>query len=119
MFLQIGAFDCRHTALMMSRLHRHMQSPSAVLHLWVFEEAPGILARHMLLLSVLLDSSLPVRQRTELFIELHSNALLQQTSAEYLGGHTTNVLVPLTYTRQATPCMDCVQLCNQAPRLNK
>ena len=86
MYLQIGAFDCRHTALMMSRLHRHMLAPTAVLHLWVFEEAPEVLARHMLLLGVLLDPSLPVRQRTELFIELHSNALLQPTSAEYLGG---------------------------------
>lgn len=71
--------------MMISRLQRHIASSSRTLHLWVFEEAPEILARHMLQLSVLLDSSLPVRQRTENFIELHSNALLQQTTAEYLG----------------------------------
>ena len=56
-----------------------------VLHMWVYEEAPELLARHMLLLSVLLDASLPVRQRAELFIELHSNACIQATTAEYLG----------------------------------
>ncbi len=60
-------------------------SPNKTLHVWVYEEAPEVLARHMLLLSILLDTSLPVRQRTELFIELHSNACIQVTTAEYLG----------------------------------
>lgn len=39
----------------------------------------------MLLLSVLLDTELPVRQRTELFLEVHNNASIQATTAEYLG----------------------------------
>ncbi len=59
--------------------------PNRTLHIWVYEEAPEILARHMLLLSVLLDNTLPVRQRTELFIELHGNACIQATTAQYLG----------------------------------
>ncbi len=39
----------------------------------------------MLLLSVLLDTELPVRQRTEFFLEIHNNASIQATTAEYLG----------------------------------
>ena len=44
-----------------------------------------MLARHMLLLSVLLDTEVPVRQRSELFLELHNNASIQATTAQYLG----------------------------------
>lgn len=44
-----------------------------------------MLARHMLLLSVLLDTEVPVRQRSELFLELYNNASIQATTAEYLG----------------------------------
>ena len=44
-----------------------------------------MLARHMLLLSVLLDTEVPVRRRSELFLELHNNASIQATTAEYLG----------------------------------
>ena len=39
----------------------------------------------MLLLSVLLDTELPVRQGSEFFLELHNNASIQATTAEYLG----------------------------------
>lgn len=39
----------------------------------------------MLLLSILVDPSLPIRQRTEMFVEVHSNALLQEATAAYLG----------------------------------
>lgn len=83
--VQIGAYDCRHSAQVIANVCTQKVLPNKTLHIWVYEEAPEILARHMLLLSVLLDSSLPVRQRTELFTELHANACIQATTAEYLG----------------------------------
>ncbi|DBB17927.1 TPA: Dynein assembly factor 3, axonemal [Trebouxia sp. C0006] len=87
--LQIGAYDCRHSAQALASMCKLTTLPNRTLHIWVYEEAPEILARHMLLLSVLLDNTLPVRQRTELFIELHGNACIQATTAQYLGkqGH--------------------------------
>ena len=83
--LQIGAYDCRHSAQALASMCKLTTLPNRTLHIWVYEEAPEILARHMLLLSVLLDNRLPVRQRTELFIELHGNACIQATTAQYLG----------------------------------
>jgi dynein assembly factor 3 len=50
----------------------------------VYEEHPEALARHILLLYVLLDPSLPPRERCEMFLELHGNALLRQKTADYL-----------------------------------
>ncbi|KAL0034805.1 hypothetical protein WJX77_007961 [Trebouxia sp. C0004] len=82
--LQIGAYDCRHSAQALASMCKLKTLPNRTLHIWVYEEAPEILARHMLLLSVLLDNTLPVRQRTELFIELHGNACIQATTAQYL-----------------------------------
>ena len=83
--LQIGAYDCRHSAQALARACKQLAHPNQILHIWVYEEAPAVLARHMLLLSVLLDTDIPVRQRTELFLELHNNAIIQETTAEYLG----------------------------------
>lgn len=82
--LQIGAYDCRHSAQALANVCKQLAAPNQVLHIWVYEETPEILAKHMLLLSVLLDTKLPVRQRTELFLELHNNASIQTTTAEYL-----------------------------------
>ena len=83
--LQIGPCDCRHSASVLASVStRAVASP--VIHIWVYEEAPELLARHMLLLSVLLDTTLPLRQRAETFIELHGNACLQTATAAYLGG---------------------------------
>ena len=52
---------------------------------YVFEEEPEGLARHLLLLSVMLDGSLPARERVEVLLELHGNALLRGNTATYLG----------------------------------
>ena len=93
MWLQIGAYDCRHSAQALANVCKQLAAPNQVLHIWVYEETPEILAKHMLLLSVLLDTKLPVRQRTELFLELHNNASIQTTTAEYLGDLVMPVLV--------------------------
>jgi dynein assembly factor 3 len=54
--------------------------------MYVYEEEPENLARHILLLSVLLDGTLLAKERTEIFLELHGNALVRPRTAEYLGG---------------------------------
>lgn len=52
----------------------------------MWEEEPEGLARHLLLLAVLLDEALLPRERVELLLELHANALLRERAAAYLGG---------------------------------
>lgn len=56
------------------------------LHLYVHEEEPEGLARHLLLLAVLLDGQLQARERAQLLLEVHGNSLLQEGSAATLGG---------------------------------
>ena len=85
MQMQVGAADCRNSARTLANACKRLMEPNQELHIWVYEEAPEVLARDMLLLSILLDTEVPVRQRTELFLELHNNASIQATTAEYLG----------------------------------
>lgn len=81
----MGSYDPRHTVQTICRHARHAAFHSAPLHLYVYEEEPENLARHILLLSVLLDGSLLPKERMEMFLELHGNALLRARTADYLG----------------------------------
>ncbi|MEW5305020.1 MAG: hypothetical protein WDW36_007590 [Sanguina aurantia] len=58
--------------------------PAPALHLYVHEEEPEGLARHLLLLAVLLDGQLQARERSQLLLEVHGNSLLQEGSAATL-----------------------------------
>ena len=42
------------------------------------------LARHMLLVAVLLDDVLPLKERVERFLEVHGNTQLREQSGEYV-----------------------------------
>ena len=42
------------------------------------------LARHLLLLSILLDDALPLKERVERFLEVHGNMQLREQSSAYL-----------------------------------
>lgn len=53
--------------------------------LFIYEEEPEVLMRHVLLLAVLLDGRLLARERMEMLLELHSNALVREPTAQYLG----------------------------------
>ena len=55
------------------------------MHLYLYEEEPELIARHVLLLSVLLDETLPARDRMETLLELHGNVFLRDKTAKYLG----------------------------------
>lgn len=101
---QVCPYDCRHTlATLCSWLQRqhgqadgcgaHPHAPATQnqkqqqqqqLQLYVYEPEPELLARHMLLLVLLLDASLTPRERAEAFLELHGNALLRQRTADWL-----------------------------------
>jgi hypothetical protein len=69
----------------MCRAGRHQHLTATPVHLYVYEDQPELLARHMLLVSVLLDDALPVRARMEMFLEVHGNILLRDKTASYIG----------------------------------
>ena len=51
---------------------------------YIVEEHPSILARHLLLIYIIFDKSIPIRQRTQMFIEVFSNAKVSEKSAVYI-----------------------------------
>lgn len=83
--LQLASYDPRHTLTTICRATRHAALSDRPVHLYVHEEEPEVLARHLLLTAVLLDDSLLARERMETFLELHGNALLREKTAAYLG----------------------------------
>jgi len=82
--LQVAPCDARHTLISMSRAARLSPEQNVALHFTVWEESPEGLARHLLMLVVLLDDSLPEADRIQMLLELHGNALLRQCTADYL-----------------------------------
>ncbi len=62
---QVAPCDARHTLATLCRSSRHLDRHSGPIHVYVFEEEPEGIARHLLLLSVMLDSSLPARERVQ------------------------------------------------------
>lgn len=52
--------------------------------MFVYETEPEGLCRHVLLLSLLLDASLTEKERAEMFLELHGNVMLRQSTAEWV-----------------------------------
>lgn len=59
--------------------------PAQPLVMYVYEEEPELLARHMMLTYALLSGALPPRERVEAFLELHGGALLRARTAAWLG----------------------------------
>ena len=45
------------------------------------EDEPEAIARHMLLLALLFDPTWAPRQKVEMFLEIHANALVTDTAA--------------------------------------
>lgn len=68
-----------------SSRHFSKDSPRQPVHIVIWEDNVEALARHMLLTSILLDDRLPVRDRIEMFLEVHGNVFLKQKTAIYVG----------------------------------
>jgi hypothetical protein len=103
---QVCPYDCRHTlATICSHLRQQAQNDhragsrpqgTELLELYVYEPEPELLARHMLLLALLFEPSMAPRERAEAFLELHGNALLRQSTADWLGEPRVSSALSLT-----------------------
>ena len=88
-FLLLSPGDPRHILRTLGALARMRggateQGDAPTLEFSVYEQAPELLARHLLLLSVALDFELPRRERAELLLELLANSLLREKTSAYL-----------------------------------
>ena len=87
-FLLLSPGDARHILRTLGALARRRsaaeQADAPALEFSVYEQAPELLARHLLLFSVALDFELPRRERAELLLELLANSLLREKTSSYL-----------------------------------
>jgi len=84
--MQVCPYDCRHTMATMGTFAQSIAAQEGQqMELYLYETEPEGLARHMLLLTLLFDGTLSVRERAEMFLEVHGNTLLRQRTADWVG----------------------------------
>lgn len=79
--------DIRHLLMILSRRRRQRCDDGSLPHIniYVLEQPMEVLARSLLLLSVLLDFEVPIRVRANTFLELFGNNLIQLRTSRYMG----------------------------------
>ena len=110
--------DVRHIITTMCRRRRHRYSPDGnsvtaclrPIEFYLMEPAVELLARHMLLMEVLLDFEVPIRQRAAVFLEIYGNSLVQDRTRRYvqrLGQQLVHLVVRIVY-RYCVYCVFCM-----------
>lgn len=80
--LQVAPYDPRHTIQTMCQASRHDSADTV--HVYVYEDNPEALARHILLLGILLDTSLLASDRVTMFLEVYGNLFIREETSNYL-----------------------------------
>ena len=96
--LLIGPNDIRHIITTIAKRRRHCNDSIKKLrpiNFYILESPIEILARDLLLLEVLLDFEVPIRQRATIFLELFGNSKVQDRTSRYIEqlGHEMRSLV--------------------------
>lgn len=73
--------DVRHIIKTISSRRRHSKR---ALNFFIFDKPVECIARHLLLLQVLHDWALPVRQRANVWLEIYGNSLVQERTEKYI-----------------------------------
>ena len=79
--------DIRHLLLTVSRRRRHIEKFGGKLphiNFYLLENPVETLSRDMLLLQVLTDYEVPIRQRANVFLEIFGNNKVQRRTSEYI-----------------------------------
>jgi dynein assembly factor 3 len=83
-FLLVNPADIRHILSTVSKRRRHFQSKMPEIHFYVLENPVEIVARELLLLELLLDFEVPIRQRATIFLEVYGNLKIQKRTSNYM-----------------------------------
>jgi hypothetical protein len=81
--LVIGSGDLRHALRTIAALRRKGRRERKV-KLFLYDTPLECVARHLLLLAVLTDWTVPIRVRANTFLEVFGNALVQERTAHYI-----------------------------------
>ena len=78
--------DIRHIMCTISRIHRHFPNPSTrpEIEIYILEHPIELLARDLLLLELLFDFEVPIRQRANIFLEIYGNLKVQRRTNNYI-----------------------------------
>ncbi|KAJ1479463.1 hypothetical protein T484DRAFT_1604893, partial [Baffinella frigidus] len=65
-------------------------------NMYVMENYPEVMARHVLLIAIVLDEELGPRECTEMFLEIYGNSMLRKQTSAYLTGKIESLVRWLT-----------------------
>lgn len=84
--LLINPGDIRHILLTISRKRRHYSKINEIppIHFYLFESNMEILTREILLLQIITDYEIPIRQRSNVYLETFGNLKVQKRTSEYI-----------------------------------
>lgn len=85
-FLVSETSDLRHIMKSISDLVPLHKDRHHKLNIYLHEKEHGVLARDLLFLTIMCETSLSKRERMELFIDLYANCLLRDKTDAYLQG---------------------------------
>jgi hypothetical protein len=97
--LLVNPGDIRHILGTISRRRRHNKSttnqPLRPIYFYLIESPIEVLARNILLLELINDYEVPIRQRASIFLEIFGNCKVQDRTARYIEqlGHQLRSLV--------------------------
>jgi dynein assembly factor 3, axonemal len=75
------AGDIRHVIKTLAQRRRHAKRP---VHFYLSETTVECFARHLVLFRILADWELPIRYRTNVFLEVYGNANVQKRTEQYI-----------------------------------
>lgn len=88
--------DIRHILMTIARRRRHHKNSSLrPINFYIIEQQIEVLARNILLMEVLTDFEVPIRQRANIFLEIFGNCKVQDRTNRYIEqlGHLLRCLV--------------------------
>jgi dynein assembly factor 3 len=111
--------DVRHMITTIARRRRHSSTKSNGLerkyrpiHFYLMETPVEVISRELLLLEILFDFEVPIRQRAGAFLEVFGNALVQERTSRYierLGYEMRNLIVDGTGRLEDIVDLSCLK----------
>lgn len=80
--MQVCPYDIRHTLTTVCRSMRH--SSRDHINLYIYEDNPEAISRHLLLLAIVLDETVGASEKMQRFLEVFGNHFLREDTFEYL-----------------------------------
>lgn len=86
--------DIRHLMLTLSELS--LKNTLSTVTFYIHEQSKEVLCRSLLLIYLINDTSLPIRERVELFLEIYGNSLTRERTAEYISSAAQSLIKIVT-----------------------